>query len=105
MPDSAIPVSILNDAKVVINEKENNKERYRMDIIWVFLKEKFPRLSKFALTVLTVPHNNVTQERVFSMVRKNNTEFRANLDMNRSLNSILRIKMGIPESLNPCHRW
>ena len=57
------------------------------------------------LTVLTVPHSNATQERVFSMVRKNNTEFRANLDMNRSLNSILRIKMGIPESLNPCHRW
>ena len=36
---------------------------------------------------------------------KNTTEFRSSLDLGRSLNSIMRIKMSLPESLVSCYEW
>ena len=36
-------------------------------------------------------------------IRKNKVEFRSCLELGRSLNSIMRIKMTFPESLLPCH--
>ena len=68
----------------------------RIGIEWYHLRERFPLLSEFALTVLAIPYSNATQERVVSVVRKNKTEFRSNLYINVSLNSILRVKMSIP---------
>ena len=76
-----------------------------MDVIWGYLQERFPNLSDIALTVLTVPHSNAGDERVFSMVKKNKTEFRSRLQLGGSLNAIMRIKMAFPESLCPCHQW
>ena len=104
LPDSEIPINIWEDSNISPRDA-SKKKWYRMDMIWDHLRETFPLLSEFALTVLTVPHSNTTQERVFSMVRKNKTEFRSNLDMNIALNSILQIKMTIPESLCPCFHW
>ena len=54
---------------------------------------------------LTIPHSNVGEERVFSMIRKNKTDFRSNLDLRRSLSSIMTIKMNKPANLLPCHRF
>ena len=47
--------------------------RYRKDIVWVYLRQRFPLLSEIALAILVVPHSNTADERVFSMTRKNKT--------------------------------
>ena len=77
---------------------------HRMDIIWGHLEPKLPSLGAIALSVLVVPHSNAGEERVFSMIKKNKTDFRANLQLDGSLNSIMRIKMSHPEELLPCHK-
>ena len=86
-------------------ESAMEKGRYWMDIIWGSLKTRFPNLSAIAITVLVVPLSNAGDERVFSMIKKNKTDFRSNLQLGGSLNSIMRIKMAFPESLIPCHQW
>ena len=83
-----------------IDDKE-----YRMDVIWGYLKAKLPLLSEIALSVLVIPHSNAGEERVFSMIRKNKTEFRSRLQLGGSLNAIMRIKMSVPRELMPCYRW
>ena len=65
-----------------------------MDIIWGYLRERFPFLSSVALCVLTIPHSNAAEERVFSMIKNNKT----------SLNSMMINKMNTPEDLTPCFR-
>ena len=52
-----------------------------MDMIWGYLRQRFPLLSEIALAILVVPHNNAADEIVFSMVRKNKTGFRSRLDL------------------------
>ena len=47
--------------------------------------QKLPKL------VLIIPHSNAEEERIFSMVRKNKTSFRPNLDPNGTLSSILKL--------------
>ena len=61
---------------------------------------RFPRLSKVAKLVLTIPHSNAQEERLFSMVRKNKTAFRPSLDPKGTLSSILAIKLAARE---PAH--
>ena len=78
---------------------------HRIDMIWGSLQEKLPNLSKVALAVLTIPHSNAGEERVFSMIKKNKTDFRSNLDLPRSLSSIMTIKMNKPANLLPCHTF
>ena len=65
---------------------------------------KLPLLSKIALCVLVVPHSSAEEERIFSMIRKNKTDFRSRLHLDGSLNSVMRIKMSFPESLTACRK-
>lgn len=59
----------------------------RMDVSWFKISNiknesgqpKFKTLSKVMLYLLTVPHSNSSTERIFSSVRRNQTEFRASL--------------------------
>ena len=60
------------------------------------------RLSKIAKLILVIPHSNAEEERVFSMVRKNKTPFRPNLDIERTLSSLLTVKLATNE---PCHAY
>ena len=108
MPDSDIPEAVWKSAAIGSSDSEFDKKRkrdLRMDVIWGHLRGRFPNLSDIALTVLTVPHSNASEERVFSIIKKNKTEFRSRLELGGSLNSIMRIKMALPESLMPCHKW
>ena len=69
-------------AKVELFEVDGDKH-YRMDVLWHYFstlksgdgRQRFKRLSKIAVMVLTIPHSNADEERVFSMVRKNKTPF------------------------------
>lgn len=74
-------------------------------ILWRGLQDEFPNLSKVALAVLTVQHCIVGEERVFSMIRKNETDFCSNLDLRRSFSSIMTIKMNNTENSLPRHRF
>ena len=75
---------------------------YCMDAIWGYLSKiqvigsselKFGRLGKVARAVLVIPHSNASEERVFSMVRKNKTPFRPSLGLDGTLSSIIKIKL------------
>lgn len=96
--------------KSAIKIDEDEKKIYRMDTIWAYLSavknpdgtSRFSKLAKVARLVLTLPHSNAEEERVFSMVTKNKTSFRPNLKLDGTLQSILTIKLGNPE---PCTRY
>ena len=68
---------------------------YRMDIIWSEIKKSLPKWANIALFLLTIPHSNAGEERIFSIIGKNKTKFRSNLD-NKTLNSIMLIKINKP---------
>lgn len=55
--------------------------------------------------VLLVSQSNVGEERIICMIRKNKTDFQSRLWLDGLLNSIMRIKMSIPETLTLCHKW
>ena len=81
-------------------EKCEDNSSTRMDIVWYFLagtkhadgREWFPRLSKVAEIVLSIPHSNAGEERIFSMVRKNKTDLRSSPNPDVTLASLIITK-------------
>lgn len=72
----------------------------RVDHTWVEIGKlcaeggsegQFQNLSKFMLGILTLPHSSAHCERIFSMVRKNRTDFRSNMGQ-RTLQNLLVLK-------------
>lgn len=59
---------------------------------------KFPRLASVIQSILLIPHSNAECERIFSLVKKNRTEFRS-LMSNETLESLLVLKTQNPK---PC---
>ena len=57
------------------------------------------QLSNVAQLDLTMPHSNAFEERVFSMIRKNKTPFRPNLDPEQILGSIITTKLALPKNI------
>ena len=80
-------------------------DHYRMDMVWGYLQQRIPLLREIALAILVVPDSNAADERVLSVIRKNKTEFRSRLDLSKLLNSVMRVKMSLPEQIHPCNRW
>ena len=109
MPDTDIPENIWKDAEIGKNVSQQSKRKpdIRMDIIWGYLRQRFPTLASVALTVLDVciPHSNAAEERIFSIIGRNNNKFRSTLQLDGSVNAIMRVKMAYPEALIPCHAW
>ena len=104
--DEELPKAV----KELAREKEGSS-RLRPDIVWGHLQEmttpdghrRFPILSKAALLVVTIPHSNAGEERVFSMIKKNLTSLKSCLDQEETLGSIMMIKMeslSRPEGIN-----
>ena len=75
-----------------------------MNIIWAKLRTNLPTLATVVLQVLTIPHINAAEERVFSMINENKTQFCSTLDLGKLLNSIMLIKMNSLEDLVLCHK-
>ena len=75
------------------------KKDYLLDKIWGMLGQlpspvlasssRFFYLTKVASVVLVIPHSNADEERIFSSVRKDKTTFRASMDIDRTLSSLL----------------
>ena len=108
LSDSDIPQGVWKKATVV--EDQGGITYHRLDILWHHLSmmkdpdgtHRFSRLAKIALLILSVPHSNAEEERIFSMVRKNKTSFRPSLDPKGTLSSILSIKLANPL---PAHQY
>ena len=62
----------------------------------------FQRLATIAKLVLVLPHSNADAERVFSLVGLNKTKTRNSLALDRTVSSIMTIKMA---GLEPCFKW
>ena len=75
MSENDIPSSTRKAAEI------GGEKSYRMDIIWGDLRAKLPFLSEITLSVSVVPHNNPGEEKIFSMVRKNKTDFLSRLQL------------------------
>ena len=97
-----IPQHIQDEAFV---KDTSQSDHYRMDMVWGYLRQRSPLRTEIALAILVVPHSNAANERVFSMIRKNKTKFRSRLDLSKSLNFVMRVKMSLPEQIQPCYRW
>ena len=81
-------------------------DHYHMDMVWGYLQQRFPLLTEIALAILVVPHSNAADERVFSMIKKKTKQnFRSRLDLSKSLNSVMRVRMSLPEQIQPCYCW
>ena len=53
----------------------SQSDHYCMDMVWGYLWQRFRLLTEIALAILVFPHSKAADERVFSMIRKNKTEF------------------------------
>ena len=74
MEERGIPKDIWDEATVRSDEAKKIVY-HRMDMIWVHQRPKLPQVTNIALFLLTIPHSNDAEERVFSMIGKSNTKF------------------------------
>lgn len=80
---------------------DNIKTEERMDVKWIklcdFYKGKYNLLTKFMISVLTLPHSNAECECIFSYVTKTQTQFRSQLT-SKSLENLLTVKSNMTKS-------
>ena len=84
---------------------DDRNKHYRVDILWGYIsqmkgcigKHRLDILFKVIKLVLVLPHSNASEERVFSIVRKNKTTFPASMEFN-NLGSILTVKLANPNA-------
>ncbi|XP_071487576.1 uncharacterized protein [Diadema antillarum] len=78
----------LEFANYQVDKLESVSLDQRIDDIWMAIsqirdkissKEKYVHLPRIMYAILSVPHSNAEDERIFSIVRKNSTEFRPSL--------------------------
>ena len=70
---------------------ENVFGKERMDEKWLVLQSTYPALAKVMLSILSVSHSNADSERVFSTVRRVQTEFRSSME-SPLLESLVTVK-------------
>ena len=98
MESTEIPSSVWESAATVT---KSDHATYKIDSLWSYLvgmrrgdgTYRFEKLRKIAMLVLILPHSNALEERVFSMVSKNKTKFRPNLQLDGTLSSIICVKL------------
>lgn len=82
LPDDAIPASVKTDAGLAPGDQ------HQADALWAYLATRkepgtnqyeFDLLFKVASAVLTIPHSNAGEERIFSLINKNKTAARNSL--------------------------
>ena len=92
--DSDIPDHVMESCKT-------DRGDLKLDSLWSFIRQMkdhaenallFPPLWKAVRLILTIPHSNAEEERVFSIVRKNKTCFRPRLNPEETLASIVAVK-------------
>ena len=81
-----------------------DRDDLKLDSLWSFVGKMkdhaentllFPRLWTVVRLILTIPHSNAEEERVFSIVKKNKCFFRSRLDPEKTLASIVTVKLAM----------
>ena len=75
----------------------------RIDTMWMTLESSYPLLAKVMFVILVIPHSNADAERVFSLVRKTDTEFRPNLGLRLLESTLVTIVDNIAKD-TPCYK-
>ena len=95
--DSDIPDHVMESCKT-------DRGDLKLDSLWSFIGQMkdhaenallSPRLWKVVRLILTIPHSNAEEERVFYIVRTNKTCFRPRLDPEETLASIVTVKLAM----------
>ena len=60
---------------------------------------EFDLLFKIAEAVMTIPHSNAGEERIFSLINKNKTPTRSSLKLDGTLSSLIAVKTHIDNPL------
>ena len=116
MSRDEIPKDIWDDAVHYEDSVGSTKVIYhRMDRIWSHISQmkipgrecaRFPNLSPIAMLVLTIPHSNAGEERVFSVIRKIRRDDRGKLQLEGTLSSLITVTLNLPESkAQPCYAF
>lgn len=116
MSRDEIPQNVWDEA--VCHEQGDGSTKviyHRMDRIWGHIWDmklpgtdtaRFARLAKIATLVLTIPHSNAGEERVFSVIRKIKRDDRGKLRLEGTLSSLVTVKLNLPESkTQPCYSF
>ena len=102
LPGTAIPISVKTDMGL------DSDDPYHADTLWAYLNSRripetncpeFDLLFKVASAVLTIPHSNAGEERIFSLISKNTTSSRSSLLLEGSLSFIITVKTHIADPL------
>ncbi len=103
LPDDAVPVSVKTDVGL------DPEDPHRADALWAYLGSRrepgtnqleFGQLFEVAKAVLTIPHSNAGEERIFSLIGKNKTSSRSSLELEGTLSSIITVKTHITDPLS-----
>ena len=98
-----IPAEVKELAK-----SEEDYPHYQVDILWGYLKGvkkpgtnslEFDLLFRVAEVIMTIPHSNAEEERIFPLMNKNKTPSRSSLDLNSTL-SLLIVKTHVQDPLS-----
>ena len=86
----------------------DSEHPYRVDLLWAYLKDvkkpgtreyEFDLIFKVAEAVMTIPHSNAGEERIFSLINKNKTPSRSSLNLDGTLSSLITVKTHIEKPL------
>ena len=113
MSRDEVPQDVWDEALCHEDGEGSTKVTYHgMDRIWGHIADmtlpgmdtaRFARLAEVAKLVLTMPHSNTGEERVFSVIRKIRRDDRAKLQLEGTLSSF---KLNLPESkTQPCYTF
>ena len=89
-----------------LNDIDPETKVFRKDVLWAHLsgmsylapaEPRFALLSTVARLIFVIPHSNTSEERVFSLINKNKTSFRPILVLDRTLSSIVQVKLVAPD--------
>jgi hypothetical protein len=113
---SDLSINAKSDAtiKITVADHDDTVSSYRLDVLWHYLftdnnvagtsRSKFTNLMKIAKLILTLPHSNADEERVFSLINKNKTKFRPNLSTDRTIPSIITFQLNRSHD-EPCFKY
>ena len=103
LSDDAVPLAVKTDVGL------GPEDPHRVDALWAYLGSRrepgtnrfeFDQLFKVARVILTIPHSNAEEERIFSLINKNKTSARSSLLLEGTLSSIITVKIHITDPLD-----
>ena len=101
---------ISQDIPTTVKESAGLKpeDAHCIDVLWGYLRGlktlgtnafEFDLLFRVAEVIMTIPHSNAGEERIFSMIKKNKTPDRSSLRLDGTLSSLMVVKTHVEDPL------